>query len=308
MRRLHLMLAAAALAVLYMAAKAPAAEQGWYLHQKSLWGGEHMIYVGSSGIRLYNKQMGVSAVSSAPDWKMILYNDKSRCYFEPPVTDKTTAARISRTLVSKIGSGMISGQPVDHYQGSSSKNIEEQSEFWTATQISLPVSFKRWLANIYKVPEIPGLPLRITYVDSSGKTVTALDTLGCQRGVIPANLFARPVGYKRVNDEVMVLMDAESKDDLANVITEFKGTGSTRSAAVNKGVQGMSNQAQQELQSVLGGKPLSAQARQAVGNAVGNRKLSPPNQQTLNSILNGQGLSQQQQQQLNSLLEMYGKR
>lgn len=306
MRWLHLMLTAAVLAGLCSGPAAQANEQGWYLHQKSLWGGEHMIYVGTTGIRLYNKQMGVSAVCSAPDWKMVLYNDKSRCYFEPPMTDKTAAARISRTLISKLGSGMISGQPVNHYQGNSSKDKEEQSEFWTATQITLPISFKRWLANIYKLPEIPGLPLRITYIDRSGKNVTALDTLGCERGVITANLFARPTGYKRVNDEVMVLMDAETKEDLANVLNEFKG--GSRSTTGSRNSSNLSSQAQQELQSVLGGRSLSSQAQQTVRSAVGNRKLSPQNQQTLNSILGGQGLTQKQQQQLNGLLEMYGKR
>jgi hypothetical protein len=304
MKLWHLTLTVMSLAWLWQPPYAQADEQGWYLRQKSLWGGEHMMYVGTTGIRLYNKQMGFSAVASAPDWKVFLYNDKSRCYFEPPMTDKAAAQKIKRRLVSKVGTAMISGQPADHYQANSDDK-EEQSEFWTATQISLPASFKRWIANTCKVPDIPGLPLRITYVDHSGKNVTAWDTFGCERGSIPVATFARPVGYKRVNDEVMVLMDAETKEDLAGVINEFKGS---KQPAKTTGSQGLSTKAQQELQSVLGGKPLSAQGQQAVRSAVGNQKLSGQHQQMLNGILGGQGLSQQQQQQLNNLLEMYGKR
>lgn len=81
------------LAFLAFAVAGPAAradEQGWVLTQKSQNLGDQYVYISASGLKCVNPKAGFAMVTRAPDWNIVMFNDKTRV-FSPLLSTNTSA-------------------------------------------------------------------------------------------------------------------------------------------------------------------------------------------------------------------------
>jgi hypothetical protein len=80
-------------------AAAALADQGWVLTQRSTKMGDQYLYISDQGLKLSNPKAGFNLVSHAPNWDIVLYNEKTKCFYE------TTADRYRQQLMSRSADG-----------------------------------------------------------------------------------------------------------------------------------------------------------------------------------------------------------
>ena len=66
--------------------RAVADGQGWVLTQKSTTLGDQYVYISTGGLKIVNPKAGFALATSAPDWNITLYNDKTKVYYETTLT------------------------------------------------------------------------------------------------------------------------------------------------------------------------------------------------------------------------------
>ena len=77
---------------LYLAPAAQSDDRGWVLTQKSQTLGDQYVYISPNGLKCVNPKAGFAMVTCAPDWNIVMFNDKTRVFFA------TTLERYKRDL------------------------------------------------------------------------------------------------------------------------------------------------------------------------------------------------------------------
>lgn len=221
---------------------APANETGWVLTQKSQTFGDQYLYVSPSGFKCVNPKAGIAFVTRAPNWDVVMFNDRTRVYFA------TTFDQWKRQIASRFNNerkqamancnwargqaGNIAGlratQFVMHGTNKGLQRIANKrsqhlsqvnsADYWVSEDIKVPPRLAELLADIYGLPPSTSVPLRLTYTVEGGGGRRVLDTYRCQSCPIPVTYYNSPTGYAAVKSEVEVMADEETKqmiDDMA---------------------------------------------------------------------------------------------
>lgn len=224
-------------------------EQGWVLTQKSQNLGDQYVYISPSGLKCVNPKAGFAMVTRAPDWNIVMFNDKTRLFFATTL-DKYKrdleahgfTSSMSDNSWSKSGSGSIAGLRATQYVmtgsganlrravGKRSSNLSA-ADYWVSNDITVPPKLSELLATAYGLPPTGNVPLRLNTTDAKGSR-RLLDTYRMQTSPIPISYYSCPAGYRQVTSEAEVMMTAEQKQ-MIDDMTHDSGGGleSARSAA-----------------------------------------------------------------------------
>ncbi len=229
---------AAPVATLTLSAGARA--EGWVLQQYTPYGGEHILYVSSQGFKFLHKKMGVASVSKAPDWKLTIYNDKARTYFQTNYDQWRQRSARGQGLASlhqmrkyhhmpphKVGSETVAGIATTKYCAGAPGQPGSLT-YWLSNNMSVPEQMNLFLSSELGLPSLPGLPLRVDQVDDRGRRIRALDTLSAQLSNLPASTFTYPTGYKRVSEDIEVLVPEETKQTAAELLNDLTSDPTTQ--------------------------------------------------------------------------------
>lgn len=218
---------------------AQADEPGWGLLIRSPHVGIVYLYITSEGFAIVVKETGAKFVTHAPDWRLVMYNDKTKVYYVERLQDlqnitstkqrKLTDQAKRATLQSaKAGrTATIAGLPATQYflNTYSPDAGERQAEVWITRAISPPAQLHKTFEKIFNIDmssnAFPkGLPLRIKVADDAGKRDVLYDTLNCQKQVIHTASFNYPKDYKPVDSELAVLMDEQSRQKMESILDD----------------------------------------------------------------------------------------
>lgn len=216
--------------------------KGWELLQDNPHTGEWHVFLSNFGMAAVNKKMGCTLVAKAPDWNIVMYNDKTKVYFLSPLSEwkgaqsslkssaKTRQAysRATSSLIEKppkkLKDEMILGHKTTLYLTDNLVTTGlKKVEFSITPDIQVPMQLQQIFAKIYGVglTKLKGLPLKVSYIDENGKRSPVFDTRRIQPQMIPMEHFSYPADYKRVDSEIAVLMDEKGREAMASIMDDL---------------------------------------------------------------------------------------
>jgi hypothetical protein len=195
------------------------------------------IYCSKNGLAAVNKKVGCTLVTRAPKWNVILYNDKTKVYYSATLKewmgeaehkaqakDKVQPKKDNSVPPRKVGSGSIAGIRAVQYIVNNPDAFPDakRTELWMSNDMEVPNQLTQILGRAYGVNlgNISGFPLRFSYIDFKGKRTVLLNTLKTQAQVIPSVSFNYPAHYKRVENELLVVMDENNKETLNSFLND----------------------------------------------------------------------------------------
>lgn len=237
MRRWTWLLTAVAASGLVLNSLQPASagtEAGWGLLLKSPHLGTLYLYVTAQGFALVYPKTGAKFVMHSPNWKVVMYNDKTRTYYVESLEDlkqygkgKTAQelkqhARLSGTKRGALGP-IAGARATQYFINASSNSGPKQVEAWITNDIHPPQQLGMLLGKLFDVdtsnfPE--GLPLRVKIADDSGKKDLLFETLKIDQQQINTASFSYPPAYKHVNSELEVAVDEQSRKKMESILED----------------------------------------------------------------------------------------
>lgn len=198
------------------------------------------VYLSKNGMITENRKMACCLVTSAPDWNVVMYNCKTRCYFLSPLSEwKGASLKASSSknaakqaayrsmLVEKkpkvLREGTILGHPAKQFLTDNLASTGlKKVEFWVTPDVEAPPELKQVFSKIYGVglSSVEGLPLKVSYIDENGKRTPVFTTTKIEKTQVPSTYFTCPPGYKRVDSEIAVLMDEEGQKRMKAIMEE----------------------------------------------------------------------------------------
>ncbi len=213
--------------------------KGWVLEQENPHTGMWNVFLSSAGMAAQNKKMGCTLVTKAPQWNVVMYNDKTRVYFLSPLSEwkgaslKAATTGKSKTnyksmLVEKkpkkLKDDTILGHKASQYLTDNLASTGlKKVEFWVTPDIQAPPELKQVFSKIYGVglSQMSGLPLKVSYIDENGKRTPVFQTTKVEGKQIPLSEFNYPSSYKRVDSEIAVLMDEKGREAMASIMDDI---------------------------------------------------------------------------------------
>ncbi|MBX9878627.1 MAG: hypothetical protein K2Y22_09230 [Candidatus Obscuribacterales bacterium] len=224
-------------------------EKGWILHQTSPFAGEQIAYISRDGVKSVNPTMHITCIVRADNPKIIYFNDQTKVYSEQTIDEwKANLAKrkagidgIAKVMgdppqktLKKTGELEIAGIKATQYteEGGTpppakpgglglQPTAKQDSELYFANDISVPEAFHLVSHKSMSLPENKGVLLRMVVTTGDGEKVTALDTTSFERQDLPPDTFAAPTGYKRVKNDMEVLMGEGAGQAMESLFNEF---------------------------------------------------------------------------------------
>ena len=215
---------------------------GWVLQQEQPHTGVWRIYLAPAGMAAVNDKMGCTLVTKAPQWNVVMYNDKTKVYFLSPLSEWNGAslknasvktgkekqqlykAMLVEKKPKKLKDGTILGHKASQYLTDNLASTGlKKVEFWVTPDVQAPPELKQVFSKIYGVglSSMAGLPLRVSYIDENGKRTPVFDTKSVLKQDIPLSSFTYPSTYKRVDSEIAVLMDQKGREAMASIMDDI---------------------------------------------------------------------------------------
>ena len=210
--------------------------KGWTLTQRSEYMGDQYIYVCRTGFKWVSPKAGANIVTSAPNWSVTMFNDKTKQYFVTTFAKwksqmVSTGGRRARQMQAarwrKSGSGTISGLKATKYVmagpakgGGGKLSGVKRASCWVSDDIEVPGPIADMLSKAYGMPRTKYYPLRVTYLTNRGQVKVALDTYRSSTCTIPATYFTSPSGYQLASSQAEILMDDDTRQLLRDMAGE----------------------------------------------------------------------------------------
>ncbi len=204
----------------------PACTQGWIFHQVSEYHGAMVLHLSLLGAKISSKNL--TLVMPGKNIATI-YNDANKTYTQ--LSKKIWMERYAlHPRIGKITKGksaMVAGHKATQYFADRLTPRGRKMltmEFWTTTDLGLPKEFTDDCLSICELPPGVGMPLKIYWIYSDKQRNTILDTLDSKKTSIAASEFKPKAGYKRVNDEMDLIIADDANNDFASLLLDDPGT------------------------------------------------------------------------------------
>lgn len=197
------------------------------------------LYITEKGFAIVIPKTGAKIVTHDPDWRLVMYNDKTKVYYVERMEEVQAfvkkggtmakqaqiARRTSMQHARKGLTQMIAGIPATQYfvNTYSSDGGAKQAEAWISSQLHPPKKLSEMLGKIFSLDtsNFPaGMPMRVKLSDEAGKRELIFDTLTCQKQVIKSASFNYPASYKRVDNEIAVIVDEQSRKKMESILED----------------------------------------------------------------------------------------
>jgi hypothetical protein len=197
------------------------------------------LYVTQNGIALVFPKTGAKIVLHSPNWQVVMYNDKSKVYYVESMEEvsmldgksgrrtrgaQALARRASANSIRKGKTQVIAGKNATQYLiHTMSDSGPKLAETWISTDINPPKQLIELLGKLFRIDTAnfpKGMPLRVKLSDDAGKRDLIFDTLKCENQMIKTASFTYPTTYKRVDNEIAVLVDEKSRKKMESILED----------------------------------------------------------------------------------------
>ena len=190
-------------------------------------------------MRMRIGRLGLTIITRAPEWTAYVYNDNNKNYCEIPknMWGKKFTIGSMGSMKLKEGKQKLISQPTGKsmkISGHSAKQVEviraankemdlpaeTITEVWIASDILPPPQVMELFCQHLNIPVQKGVPLRVLN-RSKGKMIAVLDTLGIKKGPLSPDIFLPMKGYRKVEDEMQLLMDDSAEDVIGGPLDKY---------------------------------------------------------------------------------------
>ncbi len=192
------------------------------IKQNSRQGGLETLYLSNNAMRLVQENAGRITIASAPKWNAVVLNPSNRTYFDS--NNNTQSMLMQRYMILEGGDlskckwhpvekakiGSIDAERLVDANCSAKKYdigcelVPEElkiSGFWVASNLQIPSAAANLMARVRGCPPVGKLPLRFIHITKNKNRTVVVDTLSCQRKMMPMTVMSIPPGYKRTLTE-----------------------------------------------------------------------------------------------------------
>ncbi len=209
-----------------LAGEAQADSEALVLHQNSAFLGKQVMYLTPAKVVLKSELFSI--ILRVKEDRIYIYNDKKKCYVDQPYS--AWARRVGGQLASnphatltKSQATTICGWKCTQYRMEPKKGfVTDRCEFFVSPDSNLPATTLAAVAKFGDFPQGVGLPLRAVKISVHGKRINGLDTTKIERKPVPDSIFKLPAGYRKVEDEVEVLL-ADEDEGMEGLLDEMSG-------------------------------------------------------------------------------------
>jgi hypothetical protein len=204
-------------------------QHGWLLDQTSSSTGRHRIYLSPDAIKIVDDQSGNTLVSTAPDWTVRIYNDRSKRLFVSKGQQYASGSSVYVAVGLGIhfyklplnleGHSLLRGMPVSLYvtpklagekKGEGRQRFDAlngilRASYYVSNEIRVPKSAQKILVNFYGLPDKDGIPIELHYDNVSHEHVKWLTTNSLKRTNLKAVEFTYPRNYQVARREIDLL-------------------------------------------------------------------------------------------------------
>jgi hypothetical protein len=206
---------------------------GWILNEISNFGGPMDCWITAKAIKFKLPKLGLTTIITAPKWDALVYNESTKNMMSSPHDTWTKKFLMHRTAKegskkdvyekdvtkeSKIIAGVKTHKVIVKKNRGSLDKIMPVLEVWVAPEIKAPPQFYAMMNALgVKVDDAGGAPLKLTTLnygpnDTVSGRISGLECLKAKKTQIPLSEFAPLSGYKKVTDEMALMMDEGDQD------------------------------------------------------------------------------------------------
>ncbi len=182
-------------------------------------------------MRMRISRLGLTIVTRAPEWTAYIYNENNKNYVEIPKGELGKRLILSQKIkaTDKNGLPLLTSQRTGRSQTIGGHKASEirvfrkadpevgrqssTTELWIASDIAAPPEISEVFCQHLNIPVQQGIPLRVA-LQKSDKRISVLDTVTIKRGKVSQEIFAPMKGYRKVKDELQLLMEDSTQDVL----------------------------------------------------------------------------------------------
>jgi hypothetical protein len=217
-------------------------KDGYTISQSSNFAGSVNTEVTANALHMRIGRLGLTIISKGPVWTAYVYNENNKNYVEVPKGQWDTRFSFARTNGLRVKEGKTpleskktgKTMTIAGFKASEVEVIREArpelglprevtTSIWIANDIIPPPSVSQLFCQHLNVPVQRGIPLRV-FQKAKGKMVSILDTISIKRGTIPPGAFEPMTGYRKVKDEMQLIMDDSTEDMIGGSTLEKLGT------------------------------------------------------------------------------------
>ena len=184
---------------------------GWVIDQTSDEAGRGEIIVTRQGVRIKLKTL--IAVLTAPKFDATIFDTSTRKYVDLPYEKWTSRYKDKRpvSITSTGKTAKIAGLNAVSYRVPSQKVFKE---VWFTNDVPISEDMCTFISTTMHLPSGHGLPVRMEVTRPAGKRVV-FDTLKLTRtDSVDPEVFARPVGFKKVESEYQLFVKEGQVQDM----------------------------------------------------------------------------------------------
>ncbi len=217
-------------------AKAGSGEKGWVIHQSSNFAGTVFSDLTDHALKMHIGKLGLTIITKAPKWNALVFSENTKSYVDLPYkrwqqrftigensnyrdpSSKTTISAHDSGKVMQVGN-VKTYECVVVKKGDPVRDIpdEKVSQLWIASDIKAPSQIAQLFCSHLGIPAQKGIPLKANRC-VNGKMVSALETLSVERRFIPASTFEPLTGYRKVKDELELVMSKSTNEEMADLL------------------------------------------------------------------------------------------
>jgi hypothetical protein len=207
------------------------------------------VLIASDAVKVLIKDSQSVLLARAPHWKIVEYSPKKRLSHEVELADFRQVGskmlsiggfnnQLAWNTLSKVGEDKVEGQLVVKL-GRASARVGDRIDDWYISS-KTPKEIPMILANFFRLPESPGIPIRfvteavverkserlpwLARVDQLGKigsvsTNQFLVTKAITKVQLPEAEFAYPVGYTVSSNESFLLINNDKQELLESIFS-----------------------------------------------------------------------------------------
>lgn len=230
---------------------ASGADTCWVLSQTTKLRGKQKLIVCEKGLR--HESNGIVTVAYPPDWSVVLFNTTTKKVFHAKgksiatnagvVNDYMIGEYFSRLPMRADKAQKINGSLMNHYimrsgrkplppaafdPGSAKKWMTDtvilSADMWTLADFRPPEKMQTLLDDLFKLSKVNGVPVKMVYVDSSGRVVEELTTEKIEKGPLKAGSFEVPRGFAKTGNisEVASIRTRQQMDGMAELFGNWR--------------------------------------------------------------------------------------
>jgi len=209
-------------------------------------------YITAKALKFKIAKLGLSIIITAPKWNAMVYNESNKNMMDQPYeiwTKKFLMHRAAEgakkevieheeTKETKMIAGLKTHKVIVKKQRGGEGKILPVAEVWVAPEIKAPPQFYAMMEAMgAKTGNSAGAPLRLTTFNYTHGMITGrvsgLECMQAKKTQIPASAFALLTGYKKVTDEMALMMDEGDQDMMGG------GAAATGGGSVKPGASGV---------------------------------------------------------------------